>query len=69
MSSSRLNRICGHVAPNPTSSAFRNRNADDDVVIVAACRTAITKARKGGWNVCVYLCVYLCVSLSALMHI
>jgi acetyl-CoA acyltransferase 1 len=39
----RLNTIAGHLAPNPTAGG----KSDDDVVIVAALRTAITKAKSG----------------------
>jgi acetyl-CoA acyltransferase 1 len=40
----RLNTIAGHLGPNPTALAGKS---DDDIVIVAALRTAITKAKSG----------------------
>ncbi|OZJ04300.1 hypothetical protein BZG36_02592 [Bifiguratus adelaidae] len=43
----RLSQISSHLSPQPTSSTQIGVKSPDDVVIVAAVRSAITRARKG----------------------
>merc|ERR1719473_1829458 len=41
----RVGRIAAHLKPHAASS-----KSDDDIVVVSAIRTAITRARKGGFR-------------------
>ena len=43
----RIERVCKHLAPLKCAADAKN---DDDVVIVSALRTAITRSRKGGFR-------------------
>ncbi|KAH8555484.1 Thiolase, N-terminal domain-containing protein [Umbelopsis sp. PMI_123] len=51
MASTRLQQIQTHLAPNPSAQKTKvGVKSPEDVVVVSALRTAITKGRKGGFK-------------------
>lgn len=47
---SRLQQVSGHLAPSNGAANKIGHKSPEDVVIVSALRSAITRARKGGFK-------------------
>jgi acetyl-CoA acyltransferase 1 len=50
MASQRLQQVSAHLAPSLVSASKIGVKSPEDVVVVSALRTAITRARKGGFK-------------------